>query len=175
MLFVVCGLQELGRARKIPLYMCFIDLQNAYDSVDRKLLWVMLARFGVPEKMSTVIRQFHDGMRARVRTDDGEHSKWFDVTQGLRHRCVLSPRLINIFFAAVTHAVVVRFSEDPDIVRDLFHLEEDLEKNATGVSSDTLACVQREVWGMLYADDEEIYVKVGGRPCQDDDLSLIHI
>ena len=81
---------------------------------------------------------------------------------------MLSPPLFNIF-AAVTHAVVVRFSEDPDIVRDLFHLEEDLEKNATGVSSDTLACVQREVWGMLYADDEEIYVKVGGRPCQDDD------
>ena len=107
MLFVVRGLQELGRARKIPLYMCFIDLQKAYDSVDRELLWVMLARFGVPEKMSTVIRQFHDGMRARVRTDDGEHSEWFDVTQGLRHRCVLSPRLINIFFAAVTHAVEV--------------------------------------------------------------------
>ena len=51
--------------------MCFIDLQKAYDSVDRELLWVVLAHFGVPEKMSTVIRQFHEGMRARVRTDDG--------------------------------------------------------------------------------------------------------
>ena len=68
MLFVVRRLQELGRARKIPLYMCFIDLQKAYDSVDRELLWVVLARFGVPEKMLTVIRQLHEGMRARVRT-----------------------------------------------------------------------------------------------------------
>ena len=64
--------------------MCFIDLQKAYDSVDREMLWVVLARFGVPEKMLTFIRQFHEGMRARVRTDDGEHSDWFDVTQGLR-------------------------------------------------------------------------------------------
>ena len=129
-----------------PLYMCFIDLQKAYDSVDRELLWVVLARFGVPEKMLTVIRQFHEGMRARVRTDDGEHSEWFDVTQGLRQGCVLSPLLFNIFFAAVTHAVVVRFSEDPDIVRDLVHLEEDLEENAAGISSDQLACLRRAVW-----------------------------
>ena len=80
--------------------MCFIDLQKAYDSVDRELLWVVRARFGVPEKMLTVIRQFHEGMRARVRTDD-EHSEWFDVTRGLRQECVLSPLLFNIF-AAVT-------------------------------------------------------------------------
>ena len=53
MLFVVRRLQELGRARKIPLYMCFIDLQKAYDSVDQELLRLVLARFGVPEKMST--------------------------------------------------------------------------------------------------------------------------
>ena len=70
-----------------------------------------------------------------------------------------SPLLFNIFAAAVTHAVVVRFSEDPDIVRDLVHLEEDLEENAAGVSSDPLACVRRAVWGMLYADDAGIVSK----------------
>ena len=79
MLFVVRRLQELGRARKIPLYMCFIDLQKAYDSVDRELVWVVLARLGVPDNMLTVSHQFHEGMRARVRTDDGEHSQWFDA------------------------------------------------------------------------------------------------
>ena len=34
-LFVVRRLQELGRQRKIPLYVCFIDLQKAYDSAYR--------------------------------------------------------------------------------------------------------------------------------------------
>ena len=123
MLFVVRRLQELGRARGIPLYMCFIDLQKAYDSVDRELLWIVFARFGVPEKMMTIIRQFHEGMRACVRTDDGERSEWFDVTQGLRQGCLLSPLLFNVCFAATIHAVLVRFGEDPDILRDLVHLE----------------------------------------------------
>ena len=113
MLFVVRRLQELGRARKIPLYMCFIDLQKAHEPVDQELLWVVLARFDVPEKMLTVIRQFPEGMRPCVRTDD-KHSEWFGVTQGLRQGCVLSPLLFNIFFAGVTYAVVVRFSEDPE-------------------------------------------------------------
>ena len=93
-------------------------------------------------------------MYIRVRTDD-EHSEWFDVTQGLRQGCVLSTLLFNTF-AIVTHAVVVRFSEGPDIVRDLVHLEEDREENAAGLSSDPLACVRRAAWGMLYADDAGI-------------------
>ena len=41
--------------------------------------------------MIDVIRQFHDDMRARVGMDDGELSEWFEVTQGLRQGCVLSP------------------------------------------------------------------------------------
>ena len=116
MLFVVCRLQERGRQREIPLYMCVVDLQKAYDSVDRELLWRVLARAGVPSVMIDVIRQFHDGMRARVHMNDGELSEWFEVTQGLRQGCVLSQLLFNIFFAAVMEVVLQRFSEDYTIL-----------------------------------------------------------
>ena len=123
--------------------MCFIDLQKAYDSVDRELLWVVLARFGVPDKMLTVVHQFHEGMRAHVCTDDGEHSVWFVVSQDQRQGCVLSPLLFNVFFAAAIHAVLVRFSDDPDILWDLVRLEEDLGED--GVKVEPLACVRRSV------------------------------
>ena len=84
MMSTVRRLQELGRKARVPLSLCLIDLQKAYDSVDRTLLWQVLARFGVPPQLIRVIRQFHDGMRACVRNDDGVCSEWFEVAQGLR-------------------------------------------------------------------------------------------
>ena len=67
---VIRRLQELAWKKRIPLYVCLIDLTKAYDSVDRTLLWTVLARFGVPQNTISGIRQFHDGMRAYVRLDD---------------------------------------------------------------------------------------------------------
>ena len=56
MIFVVRRLQELTRKKRIPLLcVCFIDLTKPYDSVDRTLLWTVLARFGVPQNMISVI------------------------------------------------------------------------------------------------------------------------
>ena len=65
----------------------------------------VLTRLGVPPQMIAAIRQFHDGMRACVRLDDGVCSDWFEVEQGLRQGCVLTPLLFNIL-AAVLNIVL---------------------------------------------------------------------
>ena len=120
-MFVICRLQELARKKRIPLYVCFIGLTKAYDSVDRTLLWTVLARFGVLQKMISVICQFHDGMRACVRLDGRVCSRWFAVEQGLRQGCVLAPLLFNIFFAAVINVASTRFKVDKGITDALVH------------------------------------------------------
>ena len=79
MMFVIRRLLELARKKQIPLYVCFIGLTKAYDSVDRTPLWAVLARFCVPQNMASVIRQFRDGMRACVRLDGRVCSRWFAV------------------------------------------------------------------------------------------------
>ena len=117
MVFVIHPLQEWGRKKQIPLYVCFIDLTKAYDFVDRTLLWtVVLARFGVPQNMISVIRQFHGGMQACVRLDDRVCSGWFAVEQGLRRGYVLAPLMFNIFFAAVINVACTRFKAGKDIM-----------------------------------------------------------
>eukprot|EP00903_Cladosiphon_okamuranus_P018788 g17284.t1 len=112
--------------------MCFIDLQRACDSVERELLWKVLARAGIPAVMTDAIHQFNSGMRARVRTDDGELSDWFPVTEGLRQGCSMSPPLFNVFFAAPIEIIVTRFSQDEVIMRNLVYL-----KDETGPGAET--------------------------------------
>ena len=48
-------LQEVGRKARVPLFLCCIDLQKAYGSVDRALLWQALARFGASPQIIEVI------------------------------------------------------------------------------------------------------------------------
>ena len=154
MMFVVRRLEELRWTSNTSLEICFIDLAKAYDSVDCVLLWEVLVRFGVPPRMIKVIRMFHNGMGARVQLEDGDFSAWFNVCQGLRQGCVLSPLLFNIFFAAIIIVVLQRFVEDLLIVSDLVYLD-DAPKGEDGRprKEETLEMVQRAVWRMLYADD----------------------
>ena len=125
MMFVIHRLQELARKKRFPLYVYFTDLTKAYDSVDRTLLWTVLARFGVPQNMISVIGQLHDGMQAYVRLDDRVCSRWFAVEQGLRQGYVLAPLQFNIFLAAVINVTSTRFKADKCIMDTLVHPEEE--------------------------------------------------
>ena len=135
MMFVIRRLQELARKKRISLYVCFIDLTKAYDSVDRILLWTVLARFALPQNTISVIRQFHDGMRACVRLDDRVCSRWFAVEQALRQGCALAPLLFNIF-AAVINVASTRFKVDKGVMDALIHLR---KKRGAGGRGETIA------------------------------------
>ena len=148
MMFAVHRLQEIGRKAVVSLFMCFIYLQKSYDTVDHTLLWQVLTRIGVPPQMIAVIQQFHDGMRACVRPDDGVCSDWFEV-EGLPQGCLLSPLLFNMF-AAVLTVILQGFGEDTVMLAKLVRLKEP----PTSMGSEpAMDYVRRAVWAMLYADD----------------------
>ena len=130
----------------------FIDLTKAHDSVDRTLLWTVLARFGVPQIMISVIREFHDDMRACVRLDDRVCLRWFAVEQGLCQGCVLAPLLFNIF-SAVINLASTHFKADKGIMDALVHLRKKRGAGGRGKATVGESVLATPLWGMLYADD----------------------
>ena len=164
MMFVIRRLQELAQKKRFPLYVCFIDLTRAYDSVDRTLLWTVRARFGVPQNMISVIRQFYDDMRACVRLDDRVCSRWFAVEQSLRQGCVLAPLLFNIVFAAVINVASTRFKADEGIMDALVYLRKKRGAGGRGEATAGESVLATPLWGMLYADDAGVVSRSPKQP-----------
>ncbi|KAJ8360160.1 hypothetical protein SKAU_G00166850 [Synaphobranchus kaupii] len=80
--------------------------------------------FGCPKKFVNILRQFHDGMTARV-TIGGQESAPFSVHTGVRQGCVLAPVLFNIFLLCVTK-LLHKESEDRRSVAVDFRLDGNL-------------------------------------------------
>ena len=93
-------------------YMTYIDLRKYYDTVPREAMWRVLVKAGVPQQLVELIRDLHDGAKARVRVN-GQHTEAFEVTGGLRQGCTLAPVLSIIYMAAVI--LVWRDRVEPDM------------------------------------------------------------
>ena len=100
MIFTARQLQEKCQEQNVDLYMNFVDLNKAFDTVSREELWKIVAKFGCPAKFIAMVRQFHDSMLARVQSD-GEFSDPFPVTNRVKQGCVLASTLFSMMFSAM--------------------------------------------------------------------------
>ena len=44
----------------------FVDYEKAFDSMDRQTLWKLLRHYGIPVKITNIIRNLYEGMAFRV-------------------------------------------------------------------------------------------------------------
>ena len=97
---------EKAREFHSPLYLCFIDLKKAYDSVNRDALWATLRkRYGIPSKLVHILGSLHEGTKGVVRAY-GKVSDEFPIMNGVRQGDILAPTLFNLFFDAVIDMAV---------------------------------------------------------------------
>ena len=82
-------LPEIHREFDRPLYVAYVDLKAAFDSVDRLALWKALHGIGTPSIILNIISDLHTGTLSRVRLADGSIATTSDVRQG----CILAPTL----------------------------------------------------------------------------------
>ena len=73
-----------------------IDYAKAFDCVDHKKLWKILKEMGIPDHLTSLLRNLYAGQEAIVRTGHGT-TDWFQTGKGVCQGCILSPCLFNLY------------------------------------------------------------------------------
>ena len=95
----------------------FMDLEKAYDRVNREALWQVLRMYGVGGKFFNGINNIYVNSLACVRVTGGE-SQCFRIDSGVRQVRIVSPSLFNVYMNAVKKVKMgmgwkeVRFQEE---------------------------------------------------------------
>ena len=92
----ICWIMEKAREFQKNIYFCFIDYAKAFDRVDHNKLWKILKDMGISDHLTCLLRNLYAGQEATVRTGHGT-TDWFQIGQGVRQGCILSPCLFNFY------------------------------------------------------------------------------
>ena len=106
-IFVLRQVCEKMREKKKRVYVAFMDLEKAYDRVDRDAMWQVMRIYGLGGRVLEGIKSFYEEGRACVRVGS-ELSESFEVKMGLRQGCVMSPWLFNVYMDGVVREVYSR-------------------------------------------------------------------
>ena len=66
-IFTLRLITERAKESNTPIFLCFVDIQKAYDSVNRDALWDVLKKYGFPVELVQIIKELHTGNQAMVR------------------------------------------------------------------------------------------------------------
>ena len=90
------GSSKKQESSRKNIYFCFIDYAKSFDGVDQNKLWKILKEMGIPEHLTSFLRNLYAGHEATVRTGHGT-TDWFQIGKGVCQRCILSPCLFNLY------------------------------------------------------------------------------
>ena len=84
--------------------MCFMDLQKAYDRVNREALWQALRMYDLGDKLLGGIKSMYVKCFTCVTVKGGE-SECFSIDSSVRQGCIIYPWLFNVYMDAVMKEV----------------------------------------------------------------------
>ena len=79
-----------------PFYLLFIDYPKPFDCVHHNKLWKVLKEMGIPDHLTSLLKNLYAGREAAVRTLYGT-TDWFKTEKGIQQSCLLSPCLFNLY------------------------------------------------------------------------------
>ena len=93
--FILRNIIEQVNEWQATLYMNFIDFEKAFDSVHHESLWIIMKKYGIPEKIVRMVKLFYEDFQCAVE-DQGEICEWFKIKTGVKQGCNMSGFLFLI-------------------------------------------------------------------------------
>lgn len=125
-IFVTTSIIRNRKNKKLPTFACFVDLEKAFDRIDRNILFNKLHNLGFRGKILNCLKNIYSDCKCTVNVN-GMLTETFSSHYGVRQGDTLSPTLFNIF------------------INDLIS---DIKNGSAGVK-----CGDNLVHCLLYADD----------------------
>ena len=88
-------IKKAGEFQK-NIYFCLIDYAKAFDCVDHNKLWKILKQMGIPDHLTSLLRNLYAGQEATIRTGHGT-TDWFQIGKGVHQGCILSLCLFTLY------------------------------------------------------------------------------
>ena len=95
-MYVISEMIERVKKEGKRVYMAFLDIEKAYDRVDGSILWKVLERCCICEKVLNIIMSMYVNTKGKyalgeIKTD------WVKSVNGVRQGCILSPLLFGLY------------------------------------------------------------------------------
>ena len=103
-------LQEQAYARRVPLYAAFIDLAKAFDSLDRALLFDMMASCGFPVGVVDLFQSMYSQTTCAVRRGRTLGDS-FGTHVGIQQGCISGSWCFNLFLHFVFEPILDELAE----------------------------------------------------------------
>ena len=107
--FILRRLQEEYNAKGKKLYMCFVDLEKAFDGVPKKVLELKMRKKGIPKVLVRSMMSLYVRAKTRVRVDSVLPDE-FRLKVGMHQGSVFLP-----FLFALVVDVFTEFATDGEL------------------------------------------------------------
>ena len=92
-------IQNKCHQQNSKIFGCFVDFSKAFDTIPRDKLLEKLLKYDIKGNFFNIIKNIYCNDKACIKINNMEITDTFEINQGVKQGCILSPLLFNIYMA----------------------------------------------------------------------------